>query len=92
MAAIRKAPFLLHLVCASAFTQQPSFEIADVHLSPPTLDYHRRQMGGPSIAGDQLNIHRATMINLIALAWNVTEAKVLGGPSWISFARFDIRA
>src|SRR5215469_3900325 len=92
MAAIRKTTFLLHLVCASAFTQRASFEIADVHLSPPTLDYHRREMGGPSIAGDQLNIHRATMLNLIALAWNVSEAKVLGGPSWISFERFDIRA
>jgi hypothetical protein len=46
MAAIRKTTFLLHLVCASAFTQQASFEIAEVHLSPPTLDYHRRQMGG----------------------------------------------
>jgi uncharacterized protein (TIGR03435 family) len=92
MAAIRKITLLLPLVCASAFTQQASFEMAEVRLSPPSLDYHRREMGGPSIAGDQLNIHRATMLNLIAMAWNVNEAKVLGGPPWISFERFDIRA
>src|SRR3974390_1164801 len=91
MAVIRKVPFVL-LLCASAFAQPASFEVADVHLSPPTLDYHRRGLGGPSIAGDQLYIHRATMLNLIAMAWNVREAKVLGGPTWINFERFDIRA
>ena len=92
MAAIRKTTFLLQLVCAPAFAQQGAFAIADVHLSPPTLDYHRREMGGPSIAGDHLYIHRATVLNLIALAWNVREAKVLGGPAWLNFQRFDIRA
>ena len=93
MAVTRKTPLLLlPLLCASAFAQTASFEVADVHLSPPTLDYHRREMGGPAIAGDQLNIHRATMLNLIALAWNVREAKVLGGPASINFERFDIRA
>lgn len=92
MVVIRKTPLLLHLLCASAFAQPASFEVADVHFSPPTLDYHRREMGGPSVAGDQLYIHRATMLNLIALAWKVREAKVLGGPTWINFERFDIRA
>jgi uncharacterized protein (TIGR03435 family) len=92
MAVLRKTPLLLHLLCASAFAQPASFDVADVHLSPPTLDYHRRGMGGPSVAGDHLYIHRATMLNLIALAWNVSEAKVLGGPTWIDFERFDVRA
>jgi uncharacterized protein (TIGR03435 family) len=92
MPVIRKTTLLLHLLCASAFAQPASFEVADVRLSPPTLDYHRREMGGPSIAGDQLYIHRATVLNLIALAWKVRDAKVLGGPAWINFDRFDIRA
>src|SRR5689334_17945873 len=92
MAVFGKITLLSALLCASAFAQPDSFEAADVHLSPATLDYHRREMGGPAIAGDQLNIHRATMVNLIAVAWNVREAKVLGGPTWINFDRFDIRA
>lgn len=84
---------LLALTVASAgFAQQPAFEVADVHVSPPTLDYHRRQMGGPSVIGDELNIHRATMADLIGLAWDVNTGKVLGGPTWLAFDRFEVRA
>lgn len=78
---------LIAPICA-----QTKFEIADVHISPPTLDYHKRQVGGPWIAGDQVQMRRATMANLIALAWDMDETKVLGGPSWLEFDRFDVRA
>ncbi len=82
---------LAALFCGSAFSQ-PRFEVADVQLSPATLDYHRREMGGPYLNADLLQLRRATMLNLIALAWGVEDSKVLGGPNWLAMDRFDVRA
>jgi uncharacterized protein (TIGR03435 family) len=86
------ALLLLILFSAPAFTQPARFEVADVHVSPQTLDYHKRDMGGPYLTGNQMELRRAAMLNLIALAWGVEDAHVLGGPSWIAFDRFDVRA
>jgi len=80
------------LLCATAYPQSTKFAIADVQISSPTLDYHKRGMDGPNLTGDQLQIRRATIVNLIAVAWGVEEGYVMGGPSWVDFDRFDIRA
>ena len=88
---MRRLVLLVTVLAAPAFSQT-KFEIADVHVSPPTLDYHKREVNGPWISGDQVLMRRATMANLIAFAWDMDETKVLGGPSWLEFDRFDVRA
>lgn len=80
------------LLCAPAFSQSEKFDAAEVVVSPPTLDYHKRGSDGPYFSGDQLQIRRATLVNLIAVAWGVDENSVLGGPAWLDMDRFDIRA
>jgi uncharacterized protein (TIGR03435 family) len=85
-------PLLVAFAGAPTFAQAPEFRISDVHASAPTLDYHKRGMGGEELSGEQLDLKRATMVNLIAMAWGVDESKVLAGPNWVAFDRFDVRA
>ncbi len=67
----------------------PTFEIADVHVSPHTLAPNVR--GGVLRAG-RYEIHTATMVDLIRTAYGVDADKVLGGPSWLDSDRFDVIA
>ena len=67
----------------------PTFEIADVHVSPHTLTPNMR--GGVLRAG-RYEIHTATMVDLIRTAYGVDADKVLGGPSWLESDRFDVIA
>jgi uncharacterized protein (TIGR03435 family) len=64
------------------------FEVADVHVSPLSPDYHKRTMGGSMLHRDQFEVHRATMVNLISIAWGIDEAKVTGGPNWLENGTF----
>jgi uncharacterized protein (TIGR03435 family) len=90
---VSRALFLMLMFAQSpGFAQSAGFLFSDVRASAPTLDYHKRGMGGAFLSGDHLDLRRATMVNLIALAWGVDESKVLGGPNWIAFDRFDVRA
>jgi uncharacterized protein (TIGR03435 family) len=66
-----------------------SFEVADVHLSPHVL---RPFMDGGNLSGDRYVIHQATMVDLIATAYNLDTANVKGGPSWLEWDRFEIAA
>jgi uncharacterized protein (TIGR03435 family) len=79
--------------CGAAFAQSadtpPRFEIADVHVSPKVRNAYRR---GPAIHGGRYEIHTATMVDLVATAYGVKNATVLGGPSWLEQARFDVIA
>lgn len=70
-----------------------AFEIADVRVSPPTVSYHERTMSGGRLSRDGVfDLRRATMLDLIGIAWGVDAAKILGGPSWLDMDRFDVRA
>jgi uncharacterized protein (TIGR03435 family) len=65
------------------------FEVADVHVSADSpLPYLR---GGLTQRGTY-ELHFATMADLISIAANVPAAKVLGGPSWLEWDRFDLVA
>jgi uncharacterized protein (TIGR03435 family) len=70
--------------------QEPNrFEAADVHVSPDTpLPYPR---GGLTGRGTY-ELRFATMVDLISIAENVPTAKVLGGPGWLEWDRFDVVA
>ncbi|HEY1753783.1 MAG TPA: TIGR03435 family protein [Bryobacteraceae bacterium] len=84
------------LISGAAFGQAPTpaeapptFEIADVHVSPHTLTPNMR--GGYVRAG-RYEILTATMLDLIRTAYSVDPDKVLGGPSWLDSDRFDVIA
>jgi uncharacterized protein (TIGR03435 family) len=81
---------LFSLTTFSQTTPPPSFEAADVHLSPPspTTPF----VTGPTLRGGRYEIRNATMIDLITIAHGISAEKVSGGPSWIGADRFDIVA
>lgn len=67
----------------------PSFEAADVHVSPPAPHSYTR---GGLTDGGIWELRFATMIDLISFAWNVDEATIASGPSWLGWNRFDVTA
>jgi uncharacterized protein (TIGR03435 family) len=73
---------------------KPVFDIADVHVSP-RLDWVKNPahaMQGGFLTGDRYELRRATMLDLIRMAYNVDADKVSGGPSWLDYDRFEIVA
>jgi uncharacterized protein (TIGR03435 family) len=84
---------LAGLLAVAAFGQsnadQPAFDVADVHVSAKTANPN---MNGGGLRGGRYSIQKATMVDLITLAYGVDADKVLGGPSWLETDRFDIIA
>src|ERR1035438_10059525 len=76
-------------VFGQAVETTPTFELADVHVSPHTLTPNMR--GGVLRAG-RFEVLTATMVDLIRTAYGVDADKVLGGPSWLDSDRFDVIA
>jgi uncharacterized protein (TIGR03435 family) len=74
---------------ANSAASAPRFDLADVHPSPfanqPDTDIEWLSSG-------RFYAHQATMVSLINFAWNVDTNRVLRGPSWLDFDRFDIVA
>jgi uncharacterized protein (TIGR03435 family) len=81
------------LFCALAFGQstetQTTFEVADVHVSPPTKNPYIR---GPSVRRGLYEIRYATMLDLIKTAFGIDAERVLGGPNWLEQDTFDVIA
>jgi uncharacterized protein (TIGR03435 family) len=80
------------LLSAVAFAQstdpQPSFAVADVHASPRSTTTAMRV----ALRAGRYEIRNATMVDLIRTAYTVDADKVLGGPSWLEYDRFDVAA
>jgi uncharacterized protein (TIGR03435 family) len=73
-----------------AFGQSsPTFEIADVHVSPPTRNPFLREA---AIQKGRYEIRQATMVDLIRTAYGIDAERVLGGPSWLENDLFDVVA
>jgi uncharacterized protein (TIGR03435 family) len=70
-------------------TTQPRFEAADVHTSPRSFNPKVR---GGLLPGGRYELRNATMVDLVAIAYNLAPEKVLGGPTWLESDRFDIVA
>jgi uncharacterized protein (TIGR03435 family) len=88
----------VHLCCAAlvsglAFGQstetRPAFEIADVHVSPPTRNPFLR---APVIRRGRYEIRFATMVDLVSKAYSVDPERVQGGPNWVENDTFDVIA
>jgi uncharacterized protein (TIGR03435 family) len=64
------------------------FEIADVHVAAPS-----NRFGVVSLVRrGRYELHQATMVDLVRFAYNVDAERVLGGPSWLEWDRFDMAA
>jgi uncharacterized protein (TIGR03435 family) len=88
------------LVCASwagwlaaaAFGQDieasAKFEAADAHASAPARNQGLRAL----VRGGQYELRSATMVDLVRIAYGVDADRVLEGPSWLEWDRFDVIA
>jgi uncharacterized protein (TIGR03435 family) len=79
-------------ISAAALAQStetaPAFEIADVHASPRSRDTGMRT----SVRPGRYELRSATIIDLIRLAYGIDADKILGGPAWVDYDRFDVLA
>ncbi len=82
------AIILSALLCGQSSTNQPVFEVADVHSSPRGAS----QTDGGIIAGGRFEMRGATMLDLISEAYGIDPKVVVGGPGWLNSDRFDIVA
>jgi uncharacterized protein (TIGR03435 family) len=70
-------------------TSSPEFESADVHVSAPSKNPSVR---GGALRGGRYEVRTATMVDLISMAYRMESDKVLGGPNWLDWDRFDVAA
>ena len=70
-------------------TPAPAFEAADVHVSPKV---RVPSMAAGGLRGTRYLVRQATLVDLISLAYDIDNDKILGGPSWLDTRRFDVSA
>jgi uncharacterized protein (TIGR03435 family) len=76
-------------VCGQTSNKPQSFEIADVHESAPSA---LASLSGGVPRGGRYELRNATMVDLVRTAYDVTDDKVVGGPTWVGADRFDVIA
>ncbi len=78
---------------AIAFAQESqgisTFQAADVRKSAPAAN---PAMQGGILRGGRIEIRRATVLDLIKIAYGADPDLVFGGPNWIDWDRFDVAA
>src|SRR5215467_13397814 len=86
---------LLYVCCCVVFGQTVSksirFEAADVHRSDSVQNPQTYRSGG-FLRGSRYDLRKATMLDLMSIAYGFEPGNVLGGPDWLEFDRFDIAA
>ena len=65
----------------------PTFAAADVHVSPASANAFFDTGFLPS---GRYQLRNATLVNLIAEAWEIDAESVSGGPPWLDTDRFDV--
>jgi uncharacterized protein (TIGR03435 family) len=87
---------LAALLAGAAFSQDDgaptAFIAADVRPTQETGNPLQNRLRGPFTGGGHYDLRGATLVDMIVSAYNVTPEKVLGGPSWLDYDRFDIHA
>ena len=77
-------------VAPVAQSTAPAFEVADVHASPRRPEAQQRPSF--SVLSGYYTVRNATLLDLIATAYDISGEKVVGGPTWLELDRFDIVA
>lgn len=84
---MRLAVLLAFTAAALAQTAQPTFDAADVHVSPP---------GSTESAGylpnGRAEFRATTLLQLISEAYSIRPDRIIGGPSWLDSDKFDVTA
>lgn len=91
---MKKVALLSLLALVPAFSQQPKFELADVHPSKtPRWFVGNYQQNSSGQLRDGRYVYRdATLIDLFKDAYSVTDDMIAGGPSWLKFDIYDVIA
>jgi uncharacterized protein (TIGR03435 family) len=72
-----------------SFPANPTFEIADVRVSDRQSNVG---VSGNAIREGRYEVHNATMVDLIRIAYGIEAEKVAGGPSWLELDRYTVIA
>jgi uncharacterized protein (TIGR03435 family) len=75
-------------VSSQPLATQATFEVASVKTSEPGVSGLFTRF----LPGGDVHFTGATMKNLVAIAYNVREFQISGGPTWIGTERFDVDA
>lgn len=89
---MKRGLWIALLSCAAfgqATDKSPAFDSVDVHVSAPATN---PTMRGGALRGGRYEVRTATMVDLISTAYSLDQDKVLGGPSWLDWDRFDVLA
>lgn len=90
IAAISLLVFLADSALGQSAETTPRFDVADVHVSPKS---NTTYMSGGVLRGGRYEIRRATMLDLIRVAYGIDDtSKIQGGPSWLDLDRYDVIA
>jgi len=87
---MKKIALVGFAMAASALSQTPKFELADVHVSK-TSHFAVQTFGGVLRAGKYIN-RDVTMLGLIESAYGVKADTIAGGPGWVDSDLFDVIA
>jgi uncharacterized protein (TIGR03435 family) len=68
---------------------RPQFEVTDARPSAKVTNPYTNISGGV-LHGERYDLRKATMLDLIRIAYAVDPDKVVGGPSWLELDRFDV--
>src|SRR5262245_50128509 len=68
-----------------------TFDAADIFLRPRSVNAVPA-MTAPMLRGTRYDLRSATVLDVIKTAYGLDKEKILGGPSWIDWNRFDIVA
>jgi uncharacterized protein (TIGR03435 family) len=89
----RRAREHLALLAAAQRRERPEFESAAVYPSPLNSDRGGHvQMEGGQVRAGRYEVRRATILDLITIAYDVERDAVIGGPNGLDWNRFDIVA
>src|SRR5689334_13248533 len=88
----RLAVLSLVIITASAqTTQHPRFEAASVQHTATGTNPFTFVSGGIQ-RGERYELRKATVLDMIRIAWDVDPDTVFDGPDWLEFDQFDIAA
>jgi uncharacterized protein (TIGR03435 family) len=74
----------------AAHAVEPAFEVASIHLSPPSTDGHHHIWS--DVHKSQFRTGNLSIRDLIQFAYNLPESQILGGPDWLDTTMYDIDA
>jgi uncharacterized protein (TIGR03435 family) len=83
--------FLPFAPFAQSIETVPKFAVADVHKSRLATNPYTFLSGGV-LRGARYDLRKATMLDLIRIAYGIEADTIYGGPNWLELDRFDIAA